>query len=110
MLRLEPGATHGRAGARWVATFNLAGGGVKGTAPFSFEDDVIDSGPDSSYTILTDSTTTDGSGQVDFEAGHRASVADVIAQLGYGIHSVPASYSGYPFAYCVVFGSIAPTQ
>jgi hypothetical protein len=91
------------------AAFNFAGGGVKDSTPFSFEDDAYDSGPDSSYTILSDSTTTDGSGQVEFEAGHYADAANIIAQLGYGVHSVPAG-GGSPFSLCVVFGSIEPTQ
>ena len=37
--------------------FNFAGGGVKGSTPFSFEYD-SGNGLDSSYTIVTDSSTT----------------------------------------------------
>jgi hypothetical protein len=85
------------------AQFSIAGGGVKGSTPFSFEHDGV-SGVNSSYTLLTDTSTGDGSGQFEFEAGHFGSAANVIGQLGYGLHIVGG------LAICVVFGSIAPTQ
>jgi hypothetical protein len=93
----------------YSTVFAFAGGGVKGTTSFSFEDDVLLGGPSSSYTVLTDSTTTNGSGQVEFEAGHLGLDANIISQLGYGIHFIPVS-SGGPAAECFVFGSIEPTS
>jgi hypothetical protein len=85
-------------------SFNFAGGGVKGSTPFSFEYDT-GNGLDSSYTIVSDSSTAHTSGQVEFEAGHYGSDANVIAQLGYAIDFLPGN-----LADCVVFGSIQPTQ
>jgi hypothetical protein len=86
------------------AAFNFAGGGVNGSTPFSFEYD-SGNGLDSSYTIVTDSSTTHTSGQVEFEAGHYGSDANVIAQLGYAIDFLPGAQAD-----CIVFGSIQPTQ
>jgi len=86
--------------------FNIAGGGVKGATAFSFEGDGFKGGG-SSYTVVaaTSDSSGEGSGQVNFEAGHHGNVPNIIGHVGYGMHLTSPG-----LGVCPAFGSLQPTQ
>ncbi|MFC6238404.1 hypothetical protein [Longivirga aurantiaca] len=86
--------------------FNIAGGGVKGATAFSFEGDGFKGGA-SSYTVVaaTSDSSGEGSGQVNFVAGHYGTVPNIIGHVGYGMHLTTPG-----LGVCPAFGSLQPTQ